>query len=197
MAFEDYTLRQFEKAWFKRDYSEIPEEIFKEVHTEYIDTAGMYDQDEFDRVSYIQFLNGRINYIKMFIRLQREFLSDFGVPYNLSFEKIKDKYGYLLSWTGDKNIFENTLKFIESNERKFVGKIEVKIKELKDLRAAKLKSNPVLDDDKKLKKERESYMRTKNTLGKVGFKIDTDKTTVEEFALMIKQQKEDIKDYQS
>lgn len=186
MAFENYTIRQFMQAWFNQDTSVMSIEEFDNVYTEYIDVAGLFQSEEFDKVVYIHFLNGRINTVNIFIRLQREFIKEFNIPYIEGFELLKDK-GYILKWNNSIDDFENQLLRIEAQEKRYISELENCIKELIDFRKTKGKS-----EEEPLKKKREGFIRTLNTLGKVGYRIDKDKDTVEDLALMIKQQFEEM-----
>lgn len=184
MAFENYNIRQFIAAMFNDDRSIMNDEEYKLVYTEYIDVAGLYDEGEFHTLSYIHYLNGRINTIKISIRLQREFLIEFGVPYEPNFSSFS-KYGHRLFWNNKEELFLITLDRIEKKEFKYLSKLETEIRNLKDASDRKNKNEPPP------KKSRGSFIRIINFLGKCGFKIDNDKTTVEELAYMIKQQSED------
>lgn len=195
MAFEKYTVKDFKSAWFNNDYSVISKEEFKIVHAEYLDTSGLFLSDDFERQTYIHHLNSRISYVKMFIELQREFMSEFQKPFIRDFESFKNRYGYVLKWNNDIKDFERQLEKVEKRERKHASLLEEKIKELNDERKKQEKKSSREDDtDEDLKKARLSFIRMLNSLGKVGFNLDQDKTTVEELALMIKQQMEEVEE---
>jgi hypothetical protein len=189
VAFEKYTVEQFKCAWFEKDYSVISEEEFKICHAEYLDTSGLFLSEDFERQTYIHHLHSRINYVNMFIQLQRDFLEEFGKPFIRDFDSFKQR------WKDDKKDFENQLEKIEKRERKFHSILEEKIKEFNSEREKqKHKSSTEDDTDEELKKARLSFIRMINSLGKVGFTLDKDKTTVEELALMVKQQMEEIEE---
>jgi hypothetical protein len=185
MPFENYTVRQFEDAWFRNDRTLMDDDEFKTVYTEYIDTAGLYVSEEFDKVSYIHFLNNRINFVKVSCKIQREFIEEFGQPYIENFEPFKDK-GYYLKWNDDKEDFLKQIERIEAQEIKYISEVEKEIKELIEIRKKRKTKNSTP------KQSRESFVRMLNSLGKNGYKIDRDKTTVEDLAYMIKQQHEEI-----
>lgn len=190
--YENYTVREFENAMFRNDRTVMTEEIYTEVYSEYIDTAQLFETEEFQKVAYIHNINGRINTIKLSIKLQKEFLLEFGIPYKEGF-KIFKKFGYIVFWKDDCNNskeFLASLDRIEAMEKKYVNEVENCIKLLIDFRAAKGKK-----EDQPVKIKRESWIRTINFLGKIGYKIDKDKETVEDLSLMIKQQNEDNKRY--
>jgi len=182
MAYENYSIRQFMNAWFKGDYSELSKEQFEVVKMEYIDTAGMYDEDYLNKASYIHFISNRINSIALSLELQRKFLANFGVPYGSAFSFLW-KFGHKLKWNGDSDDFEKQLKRIESKEKKYSTLLENAIAEFEKADSPKKEgedSNP-----------RPSFVKMLNILNKSGFSIDKNETTVEELAYMILQQKEE------
>ena len=183
MSFENYTIKEFIDAMFAGKRDVISEEELGIVYSEYIDVAGLYDLDEFNRVAYIQFLNNRINSIRMAIELQRTFLVEFSLPYKPNFSFFK-KYGYTLEWHGHPIDFLMQLKDVEQRERKHIAKLEIKMKELIDERKKKNTKETTT------KEKRGNFIRTLNSLGKVGYKIDNFRTTVEELAYMVKEQME-------
>lgn len=186
MAYENYVIRIFENAMFKDDRSVMSNEEYDTVYTEFIDTAKMYEEEEFQQVSYISYLHGRINSIKIGIRLQREFINNFDIPYIPAFQMFKNN-GVSIYWKGDKENFLSALERIEKGQKKYTSEVENCIKNLMDFRLKKQQGdNPV-------KIKRETWIKNINTLGKIGYKIDKDKTSVEELALMIVQQKEENK----
>lgn len=187
MAFEDYTIKQFMKAWFKEDYSEISQSEFKLVYDEYIDASGLFVSEDFDKVSYVQFLLNRINSVKIFLELQIKYLEEFEVPNVEKFSFLK-KFGYSLKWNNSCKDFRNQIESIKSKEIKYVTKLNSSIKEIEE-KKEKDKANK---KEPSKKDSRNSFIRMLNSLGKNGFRIDNEKTTVEELALMIKQQIEEI-----
>lgn len=194
MAYENYNIEQFENAWFKKDYSGMSKEEFDVVYAEYQDTSGLFLTDDFEKQSYIVHLSQRINCVKIFIRLQREFISDFHSPFIRDFAYFKDKYGYALKWIKDEEDFEEQLQKVEKREIKHNTSLEDAIKELNDYRVSKSKGVIPEDDDVSLRKSRLSFIRMRNSLGKIGYDINKKITTVEEFALMIKQQIEEVEE---
>jgi hypothetical protein len=185
MAYENYTIRQFERAWFNGDRSVMTNEQFEIVKTEYVDTAGLFASEEFDKVGYISFLNNRVNTITLWIRLQREFINNFDIPYIKNFNWIK-KFGHNIYWDKDVEKFKQELIKIEKKEKKYFNLLENAIKELIDFRAKKNSREKVTSEP-----SRSAFIRTVNSLGKIGWSIDKDKTTVEELAYIIKQQSEE------
>jgi hypothetical protein len=185
MAYENYTLGQFKRAWFKSDRSEtgIPDSDFEIVYTEYIDTVGAYKSDQFDKAGWIKHLEAKINTVTIWIKIQRDFISDFGRPFveRLAF---MEEFGHYIEYTDNDSFFVE-LEKIEQDLKGDISELNGSIKELEDIK----KSEPVVEVT--LKERREAFVRNQNTLGKIGYKIDEDKTSVEEYALMIKQQNEE------
>lgn len=188
MAYEKYTVNQFRDAWFKGNRTVITDEEFKIVYSEYVDTSGLFLSDDFEKQGLIYNLNQRINYVKMFIRLQRDFIHEFRMPFIKDFQNLKHKYGYVLYWNNDIEDFEKQLQRVEQREIKNGSFMDLKIDELNRARKNKGISK---EDEESLDDSRKGFIRMVNSLGKIGFKIDGNVSTVEELALMIKQQFEE------
>lgn len=184
MAFEKYTISEFMKAWFNQDYSSISKEEFETVYTEYIDMTGLYISEEFEKISYIKFLQSRINSARIFVEFQKKFIDEYAYPYMLSINFPKEKYGYSIRWNGSTADFLNQLESFINSQSTDVVNLDIAISELEKIRQQRPK-------DKKDKPKRESFIRTLNSLGKIGYNIDKNSTTVEELAIMIKQQLEE------
>lgn len=187
MAYENYNIKQFEDAMFKGDRSVMNDDVYNEVYSEYVDTAQLYEEEEFNMITRIHYLNNRINTISIGIRLQRQFIEEFDIPCLSGFEVFK-KNGHMLYWTGDKEKFMETLRRIEVKDKKYISEVENNIKTLTEFRKKK-----GLKDEQPVKIRRESFIKTINSLGKIGYKIDKLVNTPEDLALMIKQQKEESK----
>lgn len=184
--YEDITVRQFMNAQFKSDRSVMNEEQFKQCYNEYLDTTGLYETDIFNKECYIQFLTNRINVIKIGIKAHVDFVNEFGVPY-VEELKIFNQYGHFPVWKGDKEKFIKDIQRIGKLENVYISQLEAKVKELEETKEKR--------EDIPIKKDsgRGNFIQTLNSLGKVGYKIDKDSTTVEELAYMIKYQLEENK----
>jgi len=179
MEFDNYTVRQFMNAWFKQVYSSpkgIPKDIFQEVYNEYVDATKSFEIERFEKVTYVHFLNGRLNTMRITLRLQKEFLEEFGVPYVPQFTFLFEEYGYSLTWNGEKDDFLKQLERLEQEEKVYVSELETAIVDLKNMKKSETPS---------IETTRESFIKMINSLGKIGYKIDMDKTTVEELSFMI------------
>lgn len=162
----------------------MTEEIFEQCKSEYVDTAGLYQSEDFEKVSYIYFLNNRVNSVSIFLKAQRLFIKEFGQPCEEYFKFIK-KFGHNLRWSNNLENFEIQLKTIEQKETLYASRLKKEIKELKESREKQVK---VKTEDT----TRATFFKTLNSLGKIGYKFDEDKTTVERLALIIVQQKQEI-----
>lgn len=183
--FDKITIRQFEMGYFDSDVSEFTPEQITEAYTEYIDTAGLYETEEFQKVTYIHYLNNRLNSVKLSVKLQTEFIQEFGIPYFPELQFLK-KFGHRLNWNNDAKDFIKQLNSCIQRDNKYISILESKLKELKESKEKKQKKQSTENQS------RASWMRSVNTLGKI-FTIDKDKTTLEEYSYMIKQQTEDNK----
>lgn len=183
-TYEDISIEEYINAKWRGDISVISPEEFVEIETQYIDTAGLYESAEFEKVSYIHYLNNRKNSIALSIRLQREFIENFNIPYvpELGFFK---KFGHTVKWNNDITDFIEQLRRIESKEKKYISQLEIAIKELTDMREKKEKGV------QQKKQTRGEFVSTLISLGKCGYRIKRKETSLEELAYMIKQQKEE------
>ena len=185
MVYNKFSITQFISAWFDNDRSLMDEETFQQCKTEYIDTADLYNNEDFEKTAYIYFIQNRINSIGVFISVQRSFIKDFNEPCQEYFYFIK-KFGHNLKWSNNEEDFLQQLTNIENKEKKYDSILK---KELVNL-ASKRKVQKKVDGEKDT--TRESFLSALNLLGKLGYKFDEDKTTVERLALIIKQQKQEV-----
>lgn len=185
MAFEKYTISEFINAWFNKDRSVMNDEEFETVKTEYVDAAGLFDEDSLSKIAYIHMVSNRVNSIELTVKLNKEFLDLFDQPYIPSLPFLK-KFGHSLKWNKDKNDFLIQLDKVLKKESKYKAILEEKIKAI-----------PQKEDDKNDEDEpskgRPQFIRMLNSLGKSGYRIDKNSTTVEELAYMINQQMEESK----
>lgn len=186
--YEDVTIKDFSDAWFKEKYDKLSKDDFETCYSEYIDAAGLFATEEFDIVANIHYLNNRINSVKLWVDLQKKFINIFAEPYQEAFKFI-NKFGHKLKWNNDIENFINQLDLILVKESKYQVEFDKKQKQLLDARKKRgnQESNP--------KQSREQFLMMLNSLGKIGYKIDKNETTVEELALMLKQQEEENQKY--
>jgi hypothetical protein len=190
-SISELTLKQFEQCLFKDNYSvliiegEASENELKSawisLYTEYIDLSGLAATTELDLMRTIFYLDSRVRMIALLLHIQRESLDKIGVPCIGAFDKMR-VYGHSLVWDkANPNLewFNKQLLAIENNEKKYQIQCDGKIKELLELKKKQSKGQVTV-----LQKRKE-FIRTINALTKHGYKIDRDKTSVEEFALML------------
>lgn len=187
MTYAECTINQYKKAMYSEDYSEISKEDIEAINTEYVNTAGLFESEEFEKISYIHYLNCRVNTIKLSIDLQKRFIDDFGEPYKDGLELFLS-FGYSLSWDNDIPKFIKALNRIEVKEAKYISQLESKVKDFTDS-----KKNKKTEEKESISQRKGKFIRLVNSLGKMGWKIDNDKTTMEEFSYMVKQQLEENK----
>lgn len=189
MAYEKVTINQFMNAFFFEDRSVLTQKEVDEVYTEYIDKAKLYESEEFHKVGYITYLNGRVNYIKLFMRMQRDFIKNFDIPYVEVFPKLSFKYGYILKWNSKMTIdeFEENLKRIELMEKKYEIELEDSLDDLVKFRLKKRKK------EETVKLSIESFVRTMAILKKLGWSINKEVDTMQELAIAIEEQSKEKK----
>ena len=182
MAFEKYNIKQFKSAWFEQDYSELSKEEFDICYTEYVDTAGLFNTENFEKITYINYLANRINSVNLAIKTHKDFIRDFGVHYESGL-KFFEKFGHYIKF----NTLEQFLKDldkIELKERKYISELENASVDLGKLKTKK--DNKVST----VKESRASFIRMLSSLRKIGWVIDDYVTTIEELAIIVKSQSE-------
>lgn len=179
MESDKITVKQFKHSWFNEDYSEISKERFELCYSEYLDFSGLYRTKTFDDFAYIHYLSNRVSSILMGINVQRDYLETFGVPYIEGLEFFK-KYNYTVYWNGNQKEFLDYLLKIEKKEKKY--KIELDNKRKLFIDAQK--------ENKPIVQTRQDFIIMVNTLNRIGYRV-TDDTSVEELALMIKQNRDE------
>jgi len=163
---------------------------FEYIYAEYVDYSDLYQSQEFEIVAYINSLDTRIQVVKRFVELQRKFLIQFEMPYIPAFEMVK-RYGHHIYWDAnypDKDVFLKKLLQIEMKEKKYETKVNQKVTELIELRKKKVhKEHTILES-------RKDFVTMLNRLQQARFNIDKDRTSVEELALMIKDQRDQVEE---
>lgn len=182
MTFQECVIRPFMAAMFNANYTVISKEDYEIIFTKYVDVSGIGLTMEYELLSNIHNLNCRIFSISGFISIINECLDNFQMPFGPAINDMK-KYGHTLIWTGDIDNLKKQIKSIEVREKRFILEMDEQKKLLSNLKKDGVKP----DSD-----ARESFIRQLNSLGKFGFKIDKDITTVEELSLMIRDYREEI-----
>lgn len=185
--YSDCVIKVFMDAWFKGKRDILDEEQFEHIYIQYIDTSGLYITKEFEMVSYLHYLDNRIGSVALSIKLQREFIAEFGLPFipELSFFK---KFGYTLYYdpaTSNIRDFLTKLSQIELKEKRFITTLQIKTDELIKFRKSKGTA------DYSIIQSRHAFLKMMQNLERIGYKIDRNVTTVEDLALMVKEAQEE------
>lgn len=187
MIIEDLIISIFMEAWFKENYDRLSKQDFEQAYAEYMDVSGLYKSKSFQELSYINYLSIRVASLTTAVNVERDFVNTFGAPYEPGFSFFK-RYNYNLFWNGDKEQFLNYLLKIETKELKYKKELVNREKTFVTESAKKVVQQ------KSLMQTRHEFIRNISTLGKNGYKIERNSTTVEELALIIKESLEEVKD---
>lgn len=151
---------------------------FEIIYAEYIDAAQLFATIEFEKYAYITNLEARIEVVKNFAKLQREFLNQFDVPF-LPGLRMMHQYGYVLQWDGSKEKFLQALDRMLIMDKRYQTELDKANKDLIELRKKKNKKEHTI-----LQSRRE-FISMLNRLQQNRFVIDRDKTMIEDLAMMI------------
>lgn len=157
-------------------------EAFEAIHEEYISLAGVQQSGDYILIKQIKYLRTRLESIGNFIKIHRICLAQTGEPFHPAIKDLK-KLGHKLSWdpkNPDILKFLKALEAIQRKERRTEAELLNKYRALEVMRQ-KEKAQEVTD-----KQSRTSFISLLNNLGKSGYQIDRDKTTMEDLAIMVK-----------
>lgn len=185
MLIEDIIINEYINAFYNENYSVYTKEQIEQAYCEYMDLSGMFETKQFQQLSYINYLKVRIAVLSPFVEVQRELISTFGEPH-FDFS-LAERYHYKLVWKNDKKDFLIQLNKIEGRERKYITELRQKEKIYEE---EKDKANP---QKKSLKESRIDFIRNITILGKNGYSINRNETTMEEYSIMIKDSTEQNK----
>lgn len=161
-------------------------EAFEFIHGQYVDLSGLYETREFEMSAYLSSLAVRINTVHEFIRLQREFISQFNVPCVPRFYLVK-KYGYTLQWDHDApdiDTFQARLDKIELKEAKFKSELKRKEAELSTFQKKHHAGEYTPMES------RRQFLTQILRLQQAKYVINKSETSVEELAYAIRDQKD-------
>ena len=144
---------------------------WEKIYLEYIDVSGIGVTEEFSTLIAIHNLQTRLNSIPRYVQVQVACWYNFQKLHPTATIKLA-KYGYKMP-EGDPLSY---LTQIESKEKRFMHLLKEKEQQLLKIRE-KVKNQS--------KSDRIDFIRMLNHLG-VKYRIDRDKTTVEELAIMVK-----------
>ena len=188
MIYEEVIIKDFIDAWFNKKYNKLPKDFFEICYNEYIDTTGLFISEEFDKVGYIHFLNNRIYCIKYMIALHKLYIENLD-ELLLEFIDCFEQYGYFFCGK-TKDEFIIFLSEVEQGEIIQKTYLDAAMKELDSLRKEKKK------DNRSEQEVRHSFLTMIHSLCKIGYKIDIEKNTVEDLALIVKKQMDEVSKYE-
>jgi len=196
----DCSVKQFMECAFKGKYTvlildgEPPDDelkrAFELIYDQYTDLSGLFITREFELSAYISSLERRINTVARFIELQKAFIAEFNIPFVTGFGLVK-KYGHKLYWnheSPDIDLFLSKLDAIPGKEAKYKTDLAAKKKELFDMQRKKIQG------EFNLLESRKQFVMMLNRLQQSKFVIDKNNTSMEEVALMIKDQRDQQED---
>lgn len=154
---------------------------FELIYTQFIDLAELYQTMEFDLYGYITNLDRRIDTIKKFVALQREFINQFNVPFAPGFGIVK-RYGHSLYWDlnhPDLPAFIRAMDKMQAKEAKYTIIRDKKVSELIEMRKKKV------NKEHNILQSRKEFIMMLNRLQQNKFVIDKEKTSIEDLAVMV------------
>lgn len=180
----DISVRAFMAAMFNQQYEGVGGiENWELVFTEYVDLSGIGETAQYELLTNIHNTQLRISKVAGLIELEKDFFTAFNEPFMQAFDDFK-KLGHRLVWdAGNPKQFIDQLQAVETREKKYKAELDMHMKELESLKTDGVKVDT---------NSRASFVKTLNRLGKHGYKIDKDKTDMEELSLMIREYDEEI-----
>jgi hypothetical protein len=159
-------------------------EAFEAIYTEYTDLSGNSNSEELQLSKKIQQIAARVSVVELFIKMQKVSLQDIGIPCTGAFDMLK-RIGHTVKWVPEEGIeaFEKKLAAIESKEKRYKVELEILLKQLGEEKSKADKNKP--------KNSKVEFKKMLNLLGKSGYRIDYDKTMVDDLAIMIQQHNEE------
>lgn len=181
----DINIRTFMLAMFNQQYDGVGgAENWETVYTEYIDLSGIGETQEYALLVNIHNTQKRIAAVQGYINVEKEWFAVHNEPFEPALADLK-KYGHRLSF--DKTNppqFLKQLEMCEIKEKTQVAELAEMLKEYDDLKS----NGPKVTTD-----SRSDFIKQMNRLGKEGYKIDKDKTDMEEYCLMIHEYSDELR----
>lgn len=172
-------IRLFMECLYDKDTTGLNGGDFEAIFTEYIDLSGIGETREFDLLTQMHNIQTRMIFISNMLHIQRRFFLEFSIPFVDAFKDLY-KFGHYLKWDPENPVdFLKQLERVEIIEKKSQAELDKVEKDLKTLKKDGVKSSSEMNG-------RIEFVRQLNALNKEGYKIDRDKTDMEELALMIR-----------
>lgn len=182
MQLSDITVRKFMNCLFNKDYTGV--DNWDQLYTSYIDLSGLGEEGQLGLHVAIHNLNIRLKHITDFLEFQTKVYHLINMPHIPTMHDLKG-YGHRLTWDPQNDNYIDQLNLVESKEKRNYVEMKKLQKELKQMQDA-IKPNTT--------SARNSFLIMLNVIGRdQGYKIDRDKTDMEELSLMIKQHGDDVR----
>lgn len=169
-------------------FPNAPPEAWEYIYVEYIDLSGLADTPEYRLITNVLNLNSRLRAIPEYVKVQLGCIEHFGEMSPTVNEKLAKK-GYAIP--ADLEKAKEALLKIPGKEKLYDHRLKEADAALKKLRGTRVENG---NDSKR---ERRKFIQMLNSLGTT-YRIDRDKTTVEELAAMVRenaeQRKKDLAD---
>ena len=170
------------------DYDKQLSEAWEGIYEEFVNISGSAKTKEFELIKALTNIQSRLSAVPAIIEVQRLFVLHFGVAHFPGLTQLK-KFGYNIYWNTehpDPALFEKKLAEVISKEKRFVSERDARIKDLEELYKDGMKATASTG------RERKDFLRLIIYVGKwVGHAINRNETSVEDFAIMVK----DYNDY--
>lgn len=158
-------------------------EAFTTINEEYQDLAGAQQSEGLDLLKQVKYLRARLETVYNFIKIHRTCIAEVGEPFHPALADLK-KFGYRLKWDKDSPDVLQFLRDLEAIQRKEKRTEAELLNKMRALEVIEQRSKGRKDASPK--QQRIGFVSLLNSLGKYGFQIDKDKTSMEELALMTK-----------
>jgi hypothetical protein len=192
---QDCSIRDFMRCLFDTKYSVLLKEgeatdeemkaAFDNIQSEYIDMAGQYESGEYYASKDAMEIELRIKVVSSLLELQKQSLAQISLPYFPAFSEFK-KFGYRLKWNDDFGQFTQQLDKVESGEKKALIELDMAFKMLESYR----NKNQLSANEKPDRKE---FIKLLNCLQRDKYTIDKEKTSMEDLAYMISEQRDQVR----
>lgn len=157
-----------------------PAEAWEAIYVEYVDLSGLAATAEYELIKTIHNLDARLRAVPAYVKVNLACIGNFGKLHAGATSKLA-KYGHKIPDDLEKAV--QVLQAVSKREQRYEHDLKAATASLEKLRGLKVEKN------NDTKKQRRQFISKLNTLGTI-YRIDRDKTTVEELALMEREQSE-------
>lgn len=155
-------------------------EAFEAIHEEYMELSGSGSSGDYILIKQVKYLRARLESIYNFIKIHRTCIAEIGEPFHPAIADLK-KLGHKLNWDPEKPDVAKFLKDLDAIKRK-ERRTESEL--MNKLRALEVLQEREKGQHRSQQQQRIAFVAMVNNLGKAGYRIDKDKTSMEELGLM-------------